>query len=146
LSRARAGACGMTRLHLLLWFASAVDTMRGIACICDPSSLDCTALWPLRHLNHVLAGVLAVMGAAATVWWLGLSSPRTGRAAWALIPQFIVYCLGAWSSLKAISLGHYADGVVVPPAHIFADQIGWILLPVFYLGAAVAESRAVRGI
>lgn len=126
----------MTRLPLLLWLVSAVDVLRGIACIASPDALESNALWPLRWMPAGVAGCLGIASGLATLFWLARQRFRPWTSVFMLAPQFIVLCLGATSGLKAIGSGRYADGTPISPPHIFTDQIVWVLLPVFY-GAAV---------
>ncbi|HEV8612752.1 MAG TPA: hypothetical protein VGQ73_04515 [Gemmatimonadales bacterium] len=134
------------RLPLLLWFATAVDLLRGAACFVDPHALNATSMWQLQGLPHRAAGMLGVGASVMTIIWL-LEPMRNRWAPLMVAPQWVVFCLGASSSLHAVSVGHYADGTQIAPAHIFADQIGWVLLPVFYGAAVISEikHRRTRG-
>jgi hypothetical protein len=126
------------RLPLLLWLVSAIDLLRSLAVIVDPAALNSTTLYPLRIFGHQLAGALGLASALSAMVWLRYSD----KARWgvvALLPQFAVLVMGSFSALGSIYHGRFADGVSVPPAHIFTDQIVWVLLPVFYGAAAAVE-------
>ena len=132
-------ALASVRLPLLLWFVSGVDFLRSVASIVDPAALESTSLWPLRPLGHYVAGALGIAAALLTMLWLHHEPKRAWMSA-LLVPQFVVLLLGAMSGLRAIQFGRYSDGTAIPPAHIFSDQIPWILLPVFFVAAVVAEN------
>ena len=128
------------RIPLMIWFVSAINFVRSIACIIDPAALNSTALWPLRPIGHIAAGLVGAVGAVSAMAWLSWHPRPPWGWAW-FLPQLIVLLLGAGSGLQAVARGRYADGTVIPPAHIFTDQIAWVLLPIFYAVAAGVELR-----
>lgn len=60
-----------------------------------------------------------------------------------LIPQQVVLLFSAGAGVRAIALGHYADGVHRPWAFIAVDQMAIILLALLYTAVVFEAARGL---
>lgn len=102
-----------------------VHAVWGLTLLAWPSSAGATALWLVAHQSPRLAGFALVVASLAAL----ASFRMLGR--WRMItlgPQQFLSLISAGDSLRAVWLGQYADGTVIPRPHIFADQLAWVVL------------------
>ena len=116
--------------------ATAVQALRGALVFASPLALRATPL----HLLSALVGryaTAAVLIASAALALTGMLYRR--RRSWLLFtPQMTLLALSAVSSLDAVIVQHYADGVPRAWEFILSDQALQILLVLAYVYALIA--------
>jgi hypothetical protein len=100
---------------------------------------DAAEATPLRFLVQICGGryrtaiVLLIVAALALALPFVRHPISNGLAGLLLLPQQVVLLISAESAIRAVVVGHYADGVRRPPMFIAADQFPVVCLTILYV-------------
>ena len=138
----------MLRLKLIIQLAIILHVAWGVQLLFDRAPAETT---PVFHLAAAFGGhtkclglCLIIVGAFAEAGCCGWHPKRIGwwtMRVWLqkvgpvvyIIPQQIAVILSAFGCYWAVHEGHYPDGTVVSPQHIWADQEAYIFAALLHL-------------
>lgn len=112
-----------------VWFAVTLHTVWACLLFVNGDARHATALYSLARLWPArigLALVLLAVAACATYALLRVRAVALSRIL-LLIPQQLVLGVSAAGAVRAMVLGHFADGIARPTAFIVADQLPAVL-------------------
>ena len=112
----------------------------GLLLLVSPQPLNCTPMAdsPFRHNQYLAAVVyLVAVGAAMAPWFVR----RLGAGFWALaccLPQQFLLMMSAFTAIRCVWRGAYADGVERPWDFILADQL-WVIVGMIFHTLALID-------
>lgn len=116
--------------HFILmgvWFAVAIHVIWAALLCVSPTARHTTGIYALSQLfpnRFGLAIILATVAACAT---LAIFLPLSPSKILLLFPQQLVLGVSAAGALRAMALGHFADGVMRARPFLVADQSPMVL-------------------
>jgi len=130
------------REPLIIWYAILLHTLWAIDMYLDPSSGLATAPYAIKILFGVNTPHLLFIGCVCA--FTGMAAPNRIVSVLLIIPQYTLLFISAVGALKAIDLGHFADGVARSRMFIATDQEPAIIIIVLYTIAVIQIARSKR--
>jgi hypothetical protein len=117
--------------YLLISTVALMHALQGVAILTNPLAIEATpVLTVARWFGNPSTAALAFLVVAVLAVLANVLTVR--HATWLALPQQAFLIAAAVTAISAVVEGQYADGTVIPAAHIFADQIGFILLALMH--------------